>query len=67
MIKNIISLLSRPSSILQVDKHIRRLDSDLSRFEEELKQQRQQQQQQGNSEEGAIKYYCYKIWCIFKL
>ncbi|XP_057304502.1 inhibitor of growth protein 4-like isoform X2 [Hydractinia symbiolongicarpus] len=32
-----------------VDKHIRRLDSDLSRFEDELKQQRQQQ---GCEEEG---------------
>lgn len=39
-----------------VDKHIRRLDSDLSRFEEELKQQRQLQQQQkpqGSADEGA--------------
>jgi len=34
-----------------VDKHIRRLDSDLSRFEEELKQQRHQQQQ-GSEEDN---------------
>lgn len=36
-----------------VDKHIRRLDSDLSRFEDELKQQRQQQGcEEGSSEKG---------------
>jgi len=35
-----------------VDKHIRRLDSDLARFEEELKLQRQQQQQQSSEEDG---------------
>jgi len=46
----------------QVDKHIRRLDSDLSRFEEELKLQRQQQQQQQQqqqnptTEEGKMYY-----------
>lgn len=33
-----------------VDKHIRRLDSDLSRFEEELKQQRQNSKQGGEDE-----------------
>ncbi|XP_047138572.1 inhibitor of growth protein 4 [Hydra vulgaris] len=35
-----------------VDKHIRRLDSDLSRFEEELKSQRQQQQEQQQQQSG---------------
>jgi len=34
-----------------VDKHIRRLDSDLTRFEEELKQQRQQERVQDGEEE----------------
>jgi len=36
-----------------VDKHIRRLDSDLTRFEEELKLQRQQER--GNNEEETRK------------
>ena len=30
----------------QVDRHIRKLDSDLARFEEDLKQQRQSQIQE---------------------
>merc|ERR1712080_146562 len=34
-----------------VDKHIRRLDSDLTRFEEELKQQQQQELVQSGEEE----------------
>lgn len=34
-----------------VDKHIRRLDSDLTRFEEELKQQRQLERAQGGGTE----------------
>jgi len=38
-----------------VDKHIRRLDSDLTRFEEELKQQRQQERVQGGAEEETRK------------
>lgn len=38
-----------------VDKHIRRLDSDLSRFEEELKQQHQLQQNAANAEDDTRK------------
>lgn len=38
-----------------VDKHIRRLDSDLTRFEEELKQQKLEERAQGNKEEESRK------------
>jgi len=38
-----------------VDKHIRRLDSDLTRFEEELKQQRHEERAQGAAEEESRK------------
>jgi len=38
-----------------VDKHIRRLDSDLTRFEEELKQQRHEERAQGATEEESRK------------
>jgi len=38
-----------------VDKHIRRLDSDLTRFEEELKQQRHEERAQGATEEETRK------------
>jgi len=38
-----------------VDKHIRRLDSDLTRFEEELKQQRHEERAQGAAEEETRK------------
>jgi inhibitor of growth protein 4 len=38
-----------------VDKHIRRLDSDLTRFEEELKQQKLEERAQGNKEDDSRK------------